>query len=80
MMTLCEFKLLTVAQVITLSVAGIFKELLTIILSSIIFGDKLSFINVLGLLLTFADILWYNYYRYFENEDIKNKSRGDLER
>lgn len=80
MMTLCEFKLLTVAQVITLSVAGIFKELLTIILSSIIFGDKLSFINVLGLLLTFADILWYNYYRYFENEDMKNKSRGDLER
>ena len=48
MMTLCEFKLLTVAQVITLSVAGIFKELLTIILSSIIFGDKLSLINILG--------------------------------
>ncbi|RCK65599.1 putative transporter C22E12.01 [Candida viswanathii] len=80
MMTLCEFKLLTVAQVITLSVAGIFKELLTIILSSIIFGDKLSFVNVLGLLLTFADILWYNYYRYYENEDIKNQSRDDLER
>ncbi|KAF6070577.1 Triose-phosphate Transporter family protein [Candida albicans] len=72
MMTLCEFKLLTVAQVITLSVAGIFKELLTIILSSIIFGDKLSLINILGLILTFMDILWYNYYRYYENEDHNN--------
>ncbi|CAX40763.1 [nucleotide sugar/triose phosphate] transporter, putative [Candida dubliniensis CD36] len=81
MMTLCEFKLLTVAQIITLSVAGIFKELLTIILSSIIFGDKLSFINILGLILTFMDILWYNYYRYYENED-NNKAtiREDLER
>ncbi|KAK6454243.1 triose-phosphate transporter family-domain-containing protein [Scheffersomyces xylosifermentans] len=67
MMTVCEFKLLTVAQVTTLSIAGIFKELLTIVLSSMIFGDKLSFINVLGLVFTFADILWYNYYRFFEN-------------
>lgn len=67
MMTLCEFKLLTVAQVITLSIAGIFKELLTIILSSVIFGDRLSLINILGLVLTFVDILWYNYYRYHEN-------------
>ncbi|KAL6450462.1 YMD8 putative nucleotide-sugar transporter YMD8 [Candida maltosa Xu316] len=80
MMTLCEFKLLTVAQVITLSVAGIFKELLTIVLSSIIFGDKLSFLNILGLVLTFVDILWYNYYRYFENEDKKSQYRDDLER
>lgn len=80
MMTLCEFKLLTVAQVITLSVAGIFKELLTIILSSIIFGDKLSFINFLGLLLTFVDILWYNYYRYYENKDTKTQGKDDLER
>lgn len=85
MMTLCEFKLLTVAQVITLSVAGIFKELLTIILSSIIFGDKLSLINILGLILTFMDILWYNYYRYYENEDHNNGNsksvvREDLER
>lgn len=69
MMTLCEFKLLSVTQVITLSIAGIFKELLTIILSSIIFGDKLSLVNILGLVFTFADILWYNYYRYMENRD-----------
>jgi solute carrier family 35 protein C2 len=69
MMTLCEFKLLTVTQVITLSIGGIFKELLTIILSSVIFGDKLSVINIMGLVLTFVDILWYNYYRYKENKE-----------
>ncbi|GEQ70469.1 hypothetical protein JCM33374_g4146 [Metschnikowia sp. JCM 33374] len=65
-MTLCEFQLLSVAQVLTLSIAGIFKELLTIMLGSVIFGDKLSPINCIGLIVTFLDILWYNYFRYTE--------------
>ncbi|CAK7911772.1 hypothetical protein CAAN3_13S01068 [[Candida] anglica] len=69
MMTVCEFKLLSVAPVITLSVAGIFKELLTILLSALIFGDRLSWLNCLGLVLTFVDIIWYNYYRYSQKEE-----------
>ncbi|KAI5959801.1 uncharacterized protein KGF55_005033 [Candida pseudojiufengensis] len=68
-MTLCEFKLLKIAQIITLSIAGIFKELLTIVLSFLIFNDKLNFINILGLVITFSDILWYNYYRFIQNEN-----------
>lgn len=79
MMTLCEFKLLSVAQVITLSIAGIFKELLTIILSSFIFGDTLSLVNCLGLVLTFVDIMWYNYYRYKENLVKRDYQRLDEE-
>ncbi|KAI3406540.2 hypothetical protein KGF56_000672 [Candida oxycetoniae] len=77
MMTLCEFKLLGVAQIMTLSIAGIFKELLTILLSSIIFGDRLSWINWLGLFVTFCDILWYNYYRYTQNDG--NDAKGTKE-
>lgn len=72
MMTLCEFKLLTVAPVITLSVAGIGKEVLTIALSSVIFGDTLSGVNCLGLVLTFVTILWYNYFRYRENHEARD--------
>lgn len=68
MMTLCEFQLLSVAQVLTLSIAGIFKELLTIMLGSMIFGDTLSVVNCIGLVITFLDILWYNYYRYTEKD------------
>ncbi|CAH6719804.1 putative nucleotide-sugar transporter Ymd8p [[Candida] jaroonii] len=66
MMTLSEFKLLKVSQVITLSIAGIFKELLTIVISSFIFGDRLSWINIIGLVITFIDILWYNWFRFTE--------------
>jgi solute carrier family 35 protein C2 len=68
MMTLCEFKLLAVAPVITLLVAGIFKELLTIVASLAIYGDTLTRTNCLGLVLTFADILWYNWFRYAQRD------------
>lgn len=67
MMTLCEFKLLSISQVTTLSVAGIFKEVLTIIMSALIFGDRLSMLNIIGLIITFMDILWYNYFRYLQS-------------
>lgn len=77
MMTLCEFKLLSVAQVLTLSIAGIFKELLTIMLGLILFGDRLSVINCVGLVITFLDILWYNYYRFQESDGAaKENSHG----
>lgn len=62
----CEFRLLKVLQVVTLLVAGIFKELITIIVSTLVFGDKLSAVNVAGLVITFLDILWYNAYRFRE--------------
>jgi len=79
MMTLCEFKLLSVVQVITLSIAGIFKELLTIALSSIIFGDKLSWLNMLGLFITLGDILWYNVYRFYQNKHEHSPMVGELD-
>lgn len=63
-MTYCEFMLLKVAQVLTMLIAGMLKEVLTIVASTVLFGDKLSGLNVVGLVLTLADVLWYNLYRY----------------
>lgn len=68
-MTVCEFYLLTFIQLLTLSVAGVAKELLTIAASVIIFGDSLSLINGVGLFITTLNILWYHYHRYSENQD-----------
>lgn len=74
-MTLSEYVLLQYASLLTLSIAGIFKELLTIFVSWVVFGDKLSFINIIGLTITFADIIWYNIYRFQQNEEmIKNNT------
>lgn len=66
-MTVCEFYLLTFIQLLTLSVAGVAKELLTIAASVIIFGDSLSVVNGVGLCITTLNILWYHYHRYSEN-------------
>jgi solute carrier family 35 protein C2 len=48
----------------TLSVAGIFKEIATILLSSTVFGDELTPINVTGLCIALTGIGLYNYLKY----------------
>lgn len=67
-MTMFEFGILQRAQVITLSIAGILKELLTIVASTFIFHDRLTPMNIVGLLITIVDIVWYNIYRYSEKK------------
>lgn len=62
-MTSAEFALLKRSSVVTLSVCGIFKEVLTITAAGLIFGDVLTPINISGLLVTLAAIAFYNFVR-----------------
>ena len=64
LMVSAEFALLKRTSVVTLSVCGIFKEVLTISAAGAIFGDELSPINISGLLVTIASIAAYNYLKY----------------
>jgi solute carrier family 35 protein C2 len=64
MMVAAEFALLQRTSVVTLSVCGIFKEVLTISAAGIVFGDDLSPVNVSGLVVTIASIAAYNYLKY----------------
>ncbi|ODV59057.1 TPT-domain-containing protein [Ascoidea rubescens DSM 1968] len=81
-MTIFEFALLQRSHVITLSIAGIFKELLTIVASVITFGDSLNFLNIVGLIITLSAIIWYNWFRFKQSlEDgnydlINNNNNG----
>ncbi|KAK3354828.1 TPT-domain-containing protein [Neurospora tetraspora] len=61
LMTASEFALLKRTSVVTLSIAGIFKEAVTISAAAIVFGDTMTVINVMGLLVTLAAITTYNY-------------------
>lgn len=56
-----EFTLLQRTNVVTLSICGIFKEVVTISAAGIVFHDELSVVNVSGLLITIASIASYNY-------------------
>ncbi|UZJ54354.1 hypothetical protein CBS101457_003674 [Exobasidium rhododendri] len=79
LMNLSEFALIQRTSVMTLSVAGIFKEIATILISSSVFGDELTPINVTGLCIALAGIGLYNYLKYrlmmrnnFQQRDTSN--------
>ncbi|KAK5990937.1 putative transporter C22E12.01 [Cladobotryum mycophilum] len=61
LMTASEFALLKRTSVVTLSIAGIFKEVVTISAASVVFKDKLTLINLVGLITTMVAIAAYNY-------------------
>jgi solute carrier family 35 protein C2 len=60
-MTASEFALLQRTSVVTLSIAGIFKEVVTISAAGIVFGDRLTRVNISGLFVTIGAIASYNW-------------------
>lgn len=62
-MTLSEFQVLNLAGALTLAIAGICKEIGTIIISCFVFGDRLSAVNVVGLVMSIGAVAAYNHYR-----------------
>jgi solute carrier family 35 protein C2 len=61
LMTASEFALLQRTSVVTLSIAGIFKEVVTISAAALVFDDKLTPINISGLFITLGAIVSYNW-------------------
>lgn len=60
-MTTSEYSLLQRTNVVTLSICGIFKEVVTITAAEMVYHDPLTPINVSGLLITIGSIASYNY-------------------
>ncbi|KAJ4303474.1 hypothetical protein N0V90_002369 [Kalmusia sp. IMI 367209] len=63
LMTASEFALLKRTSVVTLSICGIFKEVVTITTANIVFHDPLTPINLTGLVVTICSIAAYNYFK-----------------
>lgn len=61
LMTASEFALLKRTSVVTLSICGIFKEVVTIGTANLVFEDPLTPINLTGLVVTIGSIAAYNY-------------------
>ncbi|KAK5119188.1 hypothetical protein LTR85_007802 [Meristemomyces frigidus] len=80
LMVAAEFALLKRTSVVTLSVCGIFKEVLTISVAGIVFGDELSPINISGLVVTILSIAAYNYVKYSKmQKDARQEAHEILE-
>jgi solute carrier family 35 protein C2 len=69
MMTASEFALLKRTSVVTLSICGIFKEVVTITTANLVFHDPLTRINLTGLLITIGSIAAYNYMKISKMRD-----------
>ncbi|KAI8990320.1 triose-phosphate transporter family-domain-containing protein [Pilobolus umbonatus] len=62
-MTLAEFYFIKNTSTVTLSVAGISKEIIIIALSVFLYGDRLTAKTYSGLFISIMGIFLYNYYR-----------------
>ena len=75
LMILIEFELVRSTSAVTLSIAGIFKEILTITFSVIVFKDLFTVNMIVGLIISLVGIagllllIGYNYIRIFEKRD-----------
>jgi drug/metabolite transporter (DMT)-like permease len=63
-MVISEYTAIQKTSGLTISVAGIFKEVLTILLGVLWFEDVLTVMNVVGLIVCLSGIGFYQYYQY----------------
>ncbi|KAI1386575.1 triose-phosphate transporter family-domain-containing protein [Hypoxylon trugodes] len=75
LMTASEFALLQRSSVVTLSIAGIFKEVVTISAAALVFDDRLTPINISGLVVTISAIAAYNWIKLSK---MRNDARMDV--
>lgn len=76
LMTSSEFALLQRTSVVTLSICGIFKEVVTICAAGIVFHDDLTPINLSGLAVTISSIAAYNYLKI---KRMRNEAMNDVQ-
>ena len=69
-----EFTLLQRTSVVTLSICGIFKEVVTISAAGIVFHDELSVVNISGLIVTIISIACYNYLKIIKMREDARES------
>lgn len=75
-MTFCEFGILQISQVLTLSIAGVAKEVLTILFGMLVLHERIHGLQTwLGIVIILLVVIYYNYFRYTQ-EQIQAKVRA----
>ncbi|KAI9017495.1 triose-phosphate transporter family-domain-containing protein [Gaertneriomyces semiglobifer] len=75
LMVLSEFFLISHTSVVTLSVGGIVKEIITLVAAAAVFGDKFPPNKIIGLLISIGGIAFYNYMRWKKMRRIHEERR-----
>ncbi|KAG0151413.1 hypothetical protein CROQUDRAFT_651247 [Cronartium quercuum f. sp. fusiforme G11] len=77
LMTVSEYFLIQRTSVVTLSIAGVFKEVGTIFLSTVVFHDTMTPLNISGLAITIFGIVLYNILKYHEFTNVVDRDRSN---
>ncbi len=77
-MTVAEFELIRRTSVVTLSVGGMFKEVLTVLAGTLVFGDHLAVSNIWGVLVTLGGVGWYNWIKIQKMKEENNGGGKEL--
>lgn len=73
----CEFLVLRLTSSLTLSIAGIFKELIQLTIAVNTANEVLSGYNDIGLVLCLGGIILHVVHKYFVDEGDSGQNRGD---
>mmetsp|Transcript_14252 Transcript_14252/g.18663 ORF Transcript_14252/g.18663 Transcript_14252/m.18663 type:complete len:447 (+) Transcript_14252:1-1341(+) len=79
-----EVKLVELTSALTMGVFGQVKEILTIALAMLVFGDHMTTLNMVGLLIAMLGTAWYKREKRMSEKDalqlgLRNNIEGDLE-
>jgi hypothetical protein len=61
-----QVKLVKISSSLTMGLFGNLKEVVTIALSIMVFGDKVTGLDVTGLLIAIGGAVWYRFYKQQE--------------
>ena len=80
MLTFCEFGMLQLTKVLTVSVAGIVKEVLTILFGMWLLHERITQIyNWIGMIVVMLDVSYYNYFRYRQSLERSQEDTNTME-
>ncbi|KAJ1568817.1 Triose-phosphate Transporter [Nowakowskiella sp. JEL0078] len=79
LMLMAEYNLISHTSVVTFSISGICKEILTLIVSHLIFGDIYTATNFVGLAISLVGLGMYNYIRITAMKEDFGKQRDEVE-
>lgn len=75
-MVMSEYYIIQRTGVVPMSIAGIFKEVTTILLSTWFFGDSITLVNWIGLIITFGGIVIFTHYKYEKSVSARDQDDG----
>jgi len=70
-MIMCEFYLIMHTNAVVLMIGGVIKEILTIFMGVMVFGDKLNLVNTLGVCVVFTGVILYKVMLQLEKQEKK---------